>query len=70
MKAHSPPERRQTTSPIVLDYVEDSFEHAQIAAEFALKPKARHTQCSTDCSGWQAGSHDVDVCDSSKDNRK
>jgi hypothetical protein len=44
----SPPE----ADPIVLDYIEDCERHARAAADFALRKKTGHTDCSPTCSGW------------------
>ena len=40
-----------------VDYVEDTPEHAQAAAMFALKSKSGHTQCSIRCSGFEMRTH-------------
>ena len=54
-----------------LEYVEDGPEHAKLAAEFDLKQKTGHEQCSAGCSGWQVHTHEVDVWDErSTDNRR
>ncbi|MGH9310590.1 MAG: hypothetical protein ACRD1U_14530 [Vicinamibacterales bacterium] len=48
---------------ISVDYVEDSPEHAQIAAEFALKQRTGHAQCSAQCSGWLLHTHEFIITD-------
>ena len=40
-----------------VDYVEDTPEHAQAAAMFALKRKSGHDQCSIRCSGFEMRTH-------------
>ncbi len=40
-----------------VDYVEDSPEHAQAAALFALQRKSGHTGCSTRCSAFRMRTH-------------
>jgi hypothetical protein len=40
-----------------VDYVEDTPEHAQAAAMFALKRKSGHDQCSSRCSGFEMRTH-------------
>ena len=42
---------------IGVDYVEDSPEHAQAGALFALKRKSGHAQCSARCSEWMMRTH-------------
>ena len=42
---------------IGVDYVEDTPEHAQAAAMFALKRKSGHTECSPQCSLWELRTH-------------
>src|SRR4029453_17816014 len=43
------------------DYVEDSPEHAQAGAVFALKRKSGHATCSPRCSDWHMRTHEVTV---------
>ena len=40
-----------------VDYVEDTSEHAQAAAMFALKRKSGHDQCSVQCSAFEMRTH-------------
>jgi hypothetical protein len=40
-----------------VDYVEDTPEHAQAAAMFALKRKCGHAQCSIRCSAFEMRPH-------------
>jgi len=40
-----------------VDYVEDSPEHAQAAAMFALKRKSGHVECSPRCSEFEMRTH-------------
>ena len=40
-----------------VDYVEDTREHAQPAATFALKRKSGHGECSIRCSGFEMRTH-------------
>ena len=40
-----------------VDYVEDTPEHAQAAAMFALKRKSGHAQCSIRCSPFEMRTH-------------
>jgi hypothetical protein len=40
-----------------VDYVEDSPEHAQAAAMFALKRKSGHAECSIRCSAFEMRMH-------------
>ena len=40
-----------------VDYVEDTPEHAQAAAMFALKRKSGHSQCSPQRSGFEMRTH-------------
>jgi hypothetical protein len=40
-----------------VDYVEDSPEHAQAAAMFALKRKSGHAECSSRCSDFEMRTH-------------
>ena len=40
-----------------VDYVEDTPEHAQAAAMFALKRKSGHTKCSIRCSAFEMRTH-------------
>jgi hypothetical protein len=42
-----------------VDYMEDSPEHAQIAALFALKRKSGHAECSPECSSWVMHTHEL-----------
>ena len=42
---------------IGVDYVENSPEHAEAAALFALKRKSGHAQCSAGCSHWEMRTH-------------
>ena len=42
-----------------VDYVEDTPEHAQAAAMFALKRKSGHGECSIRCSGFEMRTHRV-----------
>ena len=42
---------------IGVDYVEDTPEHAQAAAMFALKRKTDHRECSPRCSEWEMRTH-------------
>jgi hypothetical protein len=42
---------------IGVDYVEDSPEHAQAAAMFALKRKSGHAECSPRCSDFEMRTH-------------
>ena len=42
---------------IGVDYVEDSPEHAQAAATFALKRKSGHAECSPRCSEPEMRTH-------------
>ena len=46
---------------IGVDYVEDTAEHAQAAAMFALKRKSGHDQCSPRCSEFEMRTHTVVV---------
>ena len=41
--------------PLGIDYIEDCFEHAQAAAEFALRRETAHATCSPDCGEWHEG---------------
>ena len=49
---------------VSVDYIEDTPEHAQAAALFALKRKTGHDQCSPACSAWQLHTHEMTVSDS------
>ena len=40
-----------------VDYVEDTPEHAQAAAMFALKRKTGHEECSLRCGEWEMRTH-------------
>jgi hypothetical protein len=40
-----------------VDYVEDGPENAKLAAEFALRRKSGHEQCSPLCLGWRVHFH-------------
>ena len=40
-----------------VDYVEDTPEHAQAAAMFALKRKSSHGECSIRCSAFEMRTH-------------
>ena len=42
---------------IGVDYVEDTPEHAQAAAMFALKRKSGHAECSPRCGDWEMRTH-------------
>jgi hypothetical protein len=42
---------------IGVDYVEDSPEHAQAAAMFALKRKSGHAGCWPRCGEWEMRTH-------------
>jgi hypothetical protein len=44
---------------IGVDYVEDTPEHAQAAALFALNRKSGHTACSARCTEWELHAHDM-----------
>ena len=46
-------------SVVLRDYLEDSPEHARIAAEYALKQKTGH-ECSEQCSGWTYHEHAIE----------
>jgi regulation of enolase protein 1 (concanavalin A-like superfamily) len=46
-----------------VDYAEEGPENAKIAAEFALKSKTGHAECSPQCSGWQLHTHELRVSD-------
>jgi hypothetical protein len=39
------------------DYIEMDDVSAKAAAEFALRQKSRHNECSDDCSSWEPHSH-------------
>jgi hypothetical protein len=55
------------TGPVRIDYVEDGPENAMRAAEFALRRKTGHDQCSRVCSGWTRHSHTIDVGESAEE---
>jgi hypothetical protein len=40
-----------------VDYVEDTPEHAEAAAMFALKRKSGHAECSPQCGQWEMRMH-------------
>jgi hypothetical protein len=42
-----------------VDYVEDTPEHAQAAAMFALRRKVGHGSCSRRCSDWEIHTHEM-----------
>ena len=42
-----------------VDYVEDTPEHAQAAAMFALKRKSGHGECSIRCSAFEMRTHTI-----------
>ena len=44
-----------------VDYVEDTPEHAQAAAMFALERKSGHAECSPRCSELDADAHDARI---------
>lgn len=44
---------------VSVDYMEDTPEHAQIAALFALRRKSGHAECSPQCSGWEMHTHEL-----------
>ena len=48
---------RESTGPVIPDYIEDSPENAMRAAEYALRQKTGHATCSSTCSGWQLHTH-------------
>jgi hypothetical protein len=48
---------RETTGPVIPEYIEDSPENAMRAAEYALHQKTGHDRCSPACSGWQLHQH-------------
>ena len=37
-----------------VDYIEDSLEFAQAAAEFSLRLRTAHSECSAGCEDWRA----------------
>jgi hypothetical protein len=47
-----------------VDYVEDTPEHAQAAAMFALKRKRGHAECSPRCSDFEMRTHTILVAPS------
>ena len=47
-----------------VDYVEDTPEHAQAAAMFALKRKSGHAECSLRCSAFEMRTHTMLVAPS------
>ena len=47
-----------------VDYVEDTPEHAQAAAMFALKRKSGHAECSPGCSEFEMRMHTMLVAPS------
>lgn len=40
------------TTPICLDYIEDSLQFAQDAAVYALRKETGHQRCSDQCDSW------------------
>ena len=42
-----------------VDYIEDTPEHAQAGALFALKRKSGHATCSARCSDWEMHTHEL-----------
>ena len=48
---------RDSDESVGVDYVEDSPEHAQAAAMFALKRKSGHAECSPRCSDFEMRTH-------------
>jgi len=50
-----------TGETIGVDYVEDTPEHAEAAAMFALKRKSGHGQCSPRCSPFEMRRHTMVV---------
>ena len=46
-----------------VDSDDEGPEQAKIAAEFALKAKTGHAECSPQCSGWQLHTHELSVAD-------
>ena len=44
---------------IGVDYVEDTPEHAQAGALFALNRKTGHASCSTRCTDWEVHTHEM-----------
>ena len=54
---------------IGVDYVEDTPEHAQAAAMFALKRKTGHEECSLRCGEWEMRTHTMQVAGPPIDDR-
>jgi hypothetical protein len=44
---------------IGVDYVEDTPEHAQAGALYALNRKSGHAKCSSRCSDWEMRTHEI-----------
>ena len=47
--------------PVTTPYIEDSEEHAKLAAEFMLRTHSGHAECSSKCSGWRFGEPISDI---------
>jgi hypothetical protein len=48
---------RRSAETVGVDYVEDTPEHAEAAAMFALKRKSGHAECSPQCGQWEMRMH-------------